>query len=591
MLQLKKLYTEPFYIQPIEFNSGVNFIVGEKDDSSSKNNGVGKSICVEFINFALLKNLNKNQSQSRLNSIPPDVFPPHTKICLSFTLNGRNVIIKRSIAEADKPTIIFDGVTTSFNNLSDAKNFLQEKLWVDSKSLGLNIRDLLSLLIRDERSEFKSLVDCFDTKLRIAPNYLPHLYLLGVDINSYLELKKINEELEEITDSIKTVNKLLLKNNKRKEDLRSDLNDLEYEVTSIAASIEQLENVTGFEILKKDLLELETQLDDLRQQQSILQLNLKKLQPIAKELKINTDELQRFYEQLKNGLGNLIVKELTEVISFKEKIETFQNHLLAEKRETLKKELKGIQEQILSLDEKYTKLLKVLDESGNLKNLKQTYNSYKAKSEEFNELKVLFNQESQLTLEKRNLESKKGENQSILENNILSLKDTIISFEKTILDIHEFIQGNRRASFELKQADKKQIIDIVMRIDADGSHSIEREKVFIYDLALMLNSFTKIQHLGLLIHDNIFEVDQDTLIKNLRYLLEKADFDQDQQYILTLNVDRLETLTNEEWFGLFKEKIVARLTKNDRFLKQPYQQTSRNLEPKKKKTVSLQIKN
>jgi uncharacterized protein YydD (DUF2326 family) len=58
----------------------------------------------------------------------------------------------------------------------------------------------------------------------------------------------------------------------------------------------------------------------------------------------------------------------------------------------------------------------------------------------------------------------------------------------------------------------------VLRIDDDGSHSVEREKVFIYDIALLLNEYTKSRHPGLLVHDNIFDVDDDTLRKSLEFI-------------------------------------------------------------------------
>ena len=48
---IERLYTEPATIDPIVFTAGVNVILGESDVTSSKNNGVGKSLCIEFLNF------------------------------------------------------------------------------------------------------------------------------------------------------------------------------------------------------------------------------------------------------------------------------------------------------------------------------------------------------------------------------------------------------------------------------------------------------------------------------------------------------------------------------------------------------------
>jgi hypothetical protein len=65
--------------------------------------------------------------------------------------------------------------------------------------------------------------------------------------------------------------------------------------------------------------------------------------------------------------------------------------------------------------------------------------------------------------------------------------------------------------------------------------SVDRTKVFIYDMALMINSHTKVRHPLFLIHDNIFDVDQDTLVESLNYLAERETDGIDFQYILTLN--------------------------------------------------------
>ena len=70
MILLKKLYTEPEYFEPIIFDTGVNIIIGDKSDKSKKTNGVGKSMCIEFINFCLLK----SKDSSRVMKIPENKF-------------------------------------------------------------------------------------------------------------------------------------------------------------------------------------------------------------------------------------------------------------------------------------------------------------------------------------------------------------------------------------------------------------------------------------------------------------------------------------------------------------------------------------
>ncbi len=96
---IERLYSEPAITDPIVFVAGVNIILGEGDITSSKNNGVGKSLCIEFLNFALLK----RKAESRVAKIPKASFNPRTFICVDFVLHGIRYTIKRSLEEAERP--------------------------------------------------------------------------------------------------------------------------------------------------------------------------------------------------------------------------------------------------------------------------------------------------------------------------------------------------------------------------------------------------------------------------------------------------------------------------------------------------------
>ena len=92
-----------------------------------------------------------------------------------------------------------------------------------------------------------------------------------------------------------------------------------------------------------------------------------------------------------------------------------------------------------------------------------------------------------------------------------------------------------------------------------------------YDLALFTNEGTKKRHPGFLVHDNIFDAGKDTQVKSIEYLINQAKFDDTQQYILTLNSDRLEedgiaSHANLKLAGFEK----AFFTKENQFLKGQY---------------------
>ena len=113
------------------------------------------------------------------------------------------------------------------------------------------------------------------------------------------------------------------------------------------------------------------------------------------------------------------------------------------------------------------------------------------------------------------------------------------AFEKSILDIHEYVYANRKASFDIDVSKTAEIVKFELRAEADGSHSDNREIVFLYNLAMLLSPKTSKRHPDLLIHDNIFDVDQATLVNSLNFIYSKSQALHDSQYILTLNRDKL----------------------------------------------------
>jgi uncharacterized protein YydD (DUF2326 family) len=567
-MRISCLYTEPSTIDPIVFEPGVNVILGESDDTSSKNNGVGKSLCIEFLNFALLK----RKAESRVAKIPKASFDPRTLICVDFELNGVRYTIKRSLEESEHPRIVVDGHETVYAKVEDATDFLTGRLF-HNHDVRVGFREILGPLIRDERSEFKSIVACFDTKARIPDNYAPHLMLLGIDLGIYRAIKHIQKELDAIAiEEARIKESVRLVRQKDLDDARSDLNALDEEVETIRQGIDALENAPTYDIVRDEILEIEDRMGELRSRKEVLVRRSASLAPIAVEPSIDSDEIRDFYDQLRAGLGTSIARELTEVISFKSKIEQFQRHLLNEKSKVIDVEIRDLNKQLAEFDRRYGKLVAVLDQDGRLRNLRQTYASFQAKSDELGQLKSFFSRYDQLLIDRQIKKSEIEAERLRLQAGISNAADRLRSFERTILAIHQFVQGSRKASFEVRTTNRKHVVDIVLRIDDDGSHSVEREKVFIYDIALMLNDFTQVRHPGLLVHDNIFDVDNDTLQRSLEFLLTRAAFEDDQQYILTLNVDRIEHCRQEVWYYELEQSVRASFTKSNRFLKRHYQE-------------------
>lgn len=573
-VKLMKLYSIPKIFDDIIFKDGLNMILGEKCDENNpigrKTNGVGKSICVEFINFCLLKEYDK----SRVAKIPPKILNDDIEIILELMIKEENITIKRSIKNPNVPKITYKSEEREFKDLTEATKFVEKLIYSNEGTVTTtSYRELVSCLMREETSGFNNILNYYDATKKIPDNPKPLLYMLRIDIDIYLQIKNIIKDIELTQKKINDLKNKLTNNKTIKlEEVRAELNAMDDQVEKMELAIESVKSNQAFETLQSDLIHLEETMEKLRTKQKIIRYEMKKIKSLPEPEKVNTNEIKLMYEFFKEGLGNVVEKSLDEVIKFKEKIEDYQNKLITEKYETLEKENKDITELLRKYDEEYSNKMKIIDSKGVLKNLKNSIKIYADKSKELGEknqkLKSLDEEEAYL----KRIKSDKTTTIITLDKLIQENDYIIKSYEDTIYSIHQQIMGNKKCYFKIKTKENgKNVIEIELRIDADGSFSIDRTKVFLYDISLLFNKETRKRHPKFLIHDNIFSVDQDTLIQSLNFLSKQDELFEDFQYIVTLNRDMVE---NEESKLNFKinDCTIASFTKNNKFLKTDYQE-------------------
>lgn len=577
-IRLNRLYSENNVFEEISFHDGVNIILGEKYDDSSvkgrKTNGVGKSMCIEFLDFCFLSDYDK----SRVAKIPKEVFPLEENVILDLDIGAETIIIKRNREQADQPVIIRGGKTVSFDKLQDARDYLTGIIFSELNGKTVpSFRNLFSILMRDERSEFKDIIKCHNLTKKIPDDLTAHLFLLGFSLEAYKNTVETIKEIGKITTVLSKEKRELTQDGQKKiSDVRAELNALEDELKKLEDAIESFKTNETFDSMEADLIELEELLDQLRKRQKALRHDYEKIRKMPKPEQIDDREIELVYNQFKSELGNAVVKSLNEVVGFKNKIEDFQRTLVNQKAKELESQLKSIAEQIRILDDEYSEKLKIIDKKGVLKNLKISLKIYEAKKESISRTKFLFEQYEKHEKKKRILNLQKTQQIMEIETEIEQNEEMMDSFMETILQIHEFIMGNRECSFSIQTIDKAQSktpVELVLRIYDDGSRSVDRTKVFIYDMALLFNQYTRDRHPLFLVHDNIFDVDQDTLVRCLNYIYSQEEQYQDFQYILTLNRDKIE---NEEQRKLIRMDIdehqVAVFTKEKKFLGRNYQE-------------------
>ncbi len=577
-IRLNRLYSENNFFEELSFHDGVNIILGEKYDDSSvkgrKTNGVGKSMSIEFLNFGFLNDYDK----SRIAKIPKDVFPLDENVILDLDIGDEAVTIKRNRKQADQPVIIREGKTVSFDKIQDAREYLTGIIFtrLNGKKVP-SFRNLFSILMRDERSEFTDIIKCHDLTKKIPDDFSAHLFLLGFSLEAYKNTLETIKAVEVVNTVLAKDKKELTQEGKKKiSDVKAELNALEDELQKLEDAIESFKTNETFDSMEADLIELEDLLDQLRKRQKTLRYDYEKIRRLPKPEQIDDREIELVYNQFKSQLGYAVVKSLNEVVGFKNKIEEFQKTLVNQKAKELESQLKNIAEQIRMLDDEYSEKLKVIDKKGVLKNLKVSLKIYEAKKDSISHTKFLFKQYEKNEKKKRMLNLKKNQQLMEIDSEIEQNKEIIDSFIDTILEIHESVMGNKECSFSIQTIDKarrKTPVELTLRIYDDGSHSVDRTKVFIYDMALLFNKYTRDRHPLFLVHDNIFDVDQDTLVQCLNYIYKQEEQYQDFQYILTLNRDKIE---NEEQRKLIQmdvgEHQVAVFTKEKKFLGRNYQE-------------------
>lgn len=577
-IRLNRLYSENNVFEEISFHDGVNIILGEKYDDSSvkgrKTNGVGKSMCIEFLDFCFLSDYDK----SRVAKIPKEVFPLEENVILDLDIGAETIIIKRNREQADQPVIIRGGKTVSFDKLQDARDYLTGIIFSELNGKTVpSFRNLFSILMRDERSEFKDIIKCHDLTKKIPDDLTAHLFLLGFSLEAYKNTVETIKEIGKITTVLSKEKRELTQDGQKKiSDVRAELNALEDELKKLEDAIESFKTNETFDSMEADLIELEELLDQLRKRQKALRHDYEKIRKMPKPEQIDDREIELVYNQFKSELGNAVVKSLNEVVGFKNKIEDFQRTLVNQKAKELESQLKSIAEQIRILDDEYSEKLKIIDKKGVLKNLKISLKIYEAKKESISRTKFLFEQYEKHEKKKRILNLQKTQQIMEIETEIEQNEEMMDSFMETILQIHEFIMGNRECSFSIQTIDKAQSktpVELVLRIYDDGSRSVDRTKVFIYDMALLFNQYTRDRHPLFLVHDNIFDVDQDTLVRCLNYIYSQEEQYQDFQYILTLNRDKIEKEEQRKLIRMdIDEHQVAVFTKEKKFLGRNYQE-------------------
>ncbi|MCL4208394.1 DUF2326 domain-containing protein [Patescibacteria group bacterium] len=548
MITLKQLYFEPDTIKgkkinPIVFKKGLNILLGERSDNSEKMNSVGKSLAIEMINYCLFSDFS-----SRINKIPNDVLSEEQLICLDLEIETKqrikNITIKRKRNSKSPILLIVDENEQEFEKLDDAKEWFESIIFEGSENvLKPSIRNLLSILIREEKSSFDDILRPFANKKFFNFNdaIKPHLYLFGFDISFIDRMKQINKTITDNEASLRDINRTFKNMGIDVKTVRSYINDLKDKVEKLNFSIEELKPGEGFRQRKEELQDLEYQLESLSALRSSKLLAINRIKKLPQFEKVNPKRVEIIYNTFREGLGDLVKKSLNEVIELHEKIESFQNKIFDQRLETLYGEVHDLDGKITQIDSQISKIYKVLNADKKIDSLKRALKEEKEKNDKLENLVDKYDTLEQKKEEKKTLEINRNQLIKLIDKEILEKKKNIESFENNLKELHQVIAGNSRCQFDIKTSLQAEYIVFDYRIDLDGGSGMDRIRTFMYDILLMISGVTTSRHLGFLIHDNIFpSTGRDDMVRALNFVYDQNKKGKNFQYIVSLNKDEFE---------------------------------------------------
>lgn len=585
MFTLRKLYFEPNklldeVIEPIIFEKGINLIVGERSVEQStenkKTNGVGKSILVEAVNFCLFKDI----KHSRINRIPEMVLGENVFICLDVEIETKEKIkklsIKRSRDEKKPIRIIEDGVEKEFKTPEEAGSYI-ESLTISGRIENRpSWRNLLTLLIREESTSYESILYPSGKShlFNFSDLLRPHLYLFGFNLSLLDRLKELYKKIKDTDIVVASLNSDFKKTGYDASDVRSYINELESMVQKLELATDGMQPAEAMKQQKELLNSLEQKLDSIVSERTAKSFMAKKIKSLPQVEEIDTKEIKMVFDRFQSGLGSLVKRSFDEVLEFQGEVFAFQNKLMTDKLVGLEEEISILDEQIDDIDSKIADIYKKIGAKEQISSLKKSFREYEEKNSELERLK-----NSYLTLEKekKKKEQLKKQKTELLENlsqEVAEKFEVIEKFESDLKEVVSIIAGTTNCQFQMAVDDgSKEYLKFEYRMKNDGSSGVNRMRVFIYDVLLMLNNFTSKRHLGFLVHDNIFaSVDRDGLVRSLNYLHSQKKLGRDFQYILTINKDEFDSVITEFEFKT-DETVRAGFTRSHPFLGQTYKES------------------
>lgn len=427
-------------IRNIEFSSGLNIVLGIKDDTSGSTNSLGKTTLLRAIDFCMDGKYQifyeDNESKNILNK---DVLNFLKEAELTFTIKLTKSLkhkssfnIKFSRKLVSRPTKKNPNAFKVIHYINDdevsSKEYtysLKEALF-KSKTDKPSFRQLITKFLRKEDEQISKILRFFTFSSDIEYETI-HFLLFGYKNPHEIEKKfNLEKEMKSLKDKIKvidalkptgieqiiTVNKAMLNQLIEKRDSFKINEKYSYEEDSLAKLNQDIININN------EISELEANKDTLLNRLNIIEEsnfhdNSKTIELIYKEAKIYNISLQRKFE---------------ETVDFHNKMIENERQYLFKRIKIINSKIEDLQISRSDISKNYSTLLEELSKNGSLAQYTQLNN-------QINELSNRVAEDNALQLKSISLNNELNDLIAIYNATILSIEKNIEDFKLKNIDI------------------------------------------------------------------------------------------------------------------------------------------------------------
>jgi uncharacterized protein YydD (DUF2326 family) len=568
---LHGVYANQPSFRPVEFIQGLNLIIAERTDTSTKKdttNGLGKTTLVEIIDFCL------GSTGTRLRIDPLRDW----SFSLDLTVAGNRVKATRYIADPNRITI--EGVTTgwieqpdedkdtgeSFVGLSKWKRILgwalfKMPLFEDAQKYKPSYRSLISYFIRTGLDAYADPFrhnrqqKTWDIQLNVA-------FLLRLNWEyaaKWQELKDQEQALKALDHAIKTG---------AVEEALGSVGELEAESVRLETQVEVEQNaLASFKVLpqyKEVQQEADQTTADIHAlaNENVIDRRLLRryMESITAEEAPSDGSIEELYKETGLTFPDNVRKTLSES-------KNFHNKIIENRKSFLEMEIGRLERQVQERDHRIAELtmtragsLEILQTQGALQEMTKLRDKHEETKGDLERIRARISEIKNIKSRKREVKTARTELTKIAERDYEDRRDS------WAIPVRMFDENSQA----LYKTPGRLIIDITdagykydAQFEKSDSEGIGKMKVFCFDLTLIQLMNRQTRGLEFLVHDSMLYDGVDSRQRALA--LERAAFVSEElgtQYICTMNADMVPRDDFTPGFNI-DEYVRLRLTDKD----------------------------